>query len=487
MISVKDRLEAFNNSVKIPALALRHIKCSVLLASAFLLIAATYFSPHIWRHDEAREALVIQDIVENHHWLLPLRNHELPSKPILYHWIAATLTILFGLSDFTVRSPSVIAAVVMVWVTYRLGTLTGDRKIALLAVAILGATFEFWDSGTEARVDMLFAALLGSALTAWYLWYCFGAELTRAAAYLAVAGAVLAKGPAGAALPIMVIGSFVLLERNWPSLLKFISWRWLAVAAAIDIGWYLAAYYLGGDAFLHKQIIFENVERFLGAGEFHTDKGVLSQARWFMTQLFPWSLVLLWTLLRRLRGQPLDRFSRFLHSWWLGIFVFFLLARGQRAVYLLPTYPAVALLAAQECAALWRRRRALQCLSAISWNWHAAAALLVAMDLSIAVAVPISRTVQEDSGRQEAFVENVVAALPAGASLQAVPSFPETVLMVLAYRLDRRIERQPVNCFSQAYYLTTADLNGCAPGAATIVVSSSDHNLNLLRLPTTSR
>jgi hypothetical protein len=144
-------------------------------------------------------------------------------------------------------------------------------------------------------------------------------------------------------------------------------------------------------------------------------------------------------------------------------------------------------LAAQECAALWRRRRALQRLSAISWNWHAAAALLVAMDLSIAMAVPISRTVQEDSGRQEAFVENVVAAMPAGASLQAVPNFPETVLMVLAYRLDRRIERQPVNCFSQAYYLTTADLNGCAPGAATIVVSSSDHNLNLLRLPTTSR
>lgn len=207
MISVKDRFGARHGSLDLSRPVFRHGKFSALLASAVLLFAAAYFSPHIWHHGEAREALVIQDIVENHHWLLPLRNQELPSKPILYHWIAAALAMLFGLSDLTIRSPSVIAAVVMVWLTYRLGTLTGDRKVALLAVAILGATHEFWSSATEARVDMLFAALIGSSLLAWYLWYCSGAEPARAAAYLAVAGAVLTKGPAGAVLPILVIGT----------------------------------------------------------------------------------------------------------------------------------------------------------------------------------------------------------------------------------------------------------------------------------------
>jgi 4-amino-4-deoxy-L-arabinose transferase-like glycosyltransferase len=57
--------------------------------------------------------LVIQDIVENHHWLLPLRNHDLPSKPILYHWIGAAFAMLFGISNFAMRSPSVIAGVLM--------------------------------------------------------------------------------------------------------------------------------------------------------------------------------------------------------------------------------------------------------------------------------------------------------------------------------------------------------------------------------------
>ena len=305
------------------SLLLRHIEFSLLTASAFLLIVAVYFTPHVWRHDEAREALVIEDIVENHHWLLPVRNYELPSKPILYHWISAGVATVLGISDFTVRSPSVLGALVMVWLTYRLGTFTGERKLPWLAVIVLGTTYEFWDSGTEARVDMLFAALIGGALMSWYVWYRTGAELARATVYLSIALATLTKGPAGAALPILVIGSFLLLERNGTRLLKFISWYWLTSAAALVVGWYFAAYYLGREDFFHKQIVFENVERFFGSGDFHTHKHLFSQAHWFVTQLFPWSLVLLLTFWRRLCGEPVDSFKRFLYCWWLAVFGFF--------------------------------------------------------------------------------------------------------------------------------------------------------------------
>ena len=56
MISVKDQIEASYHSVDISTAVLGNIKFSLLLASAILLIAAAYFSPHIWRHGEAREA-----------------------------------------------------------------------------------------------------------------------------------------------------------------------------------------------------------------------------------------------------------------------------------------------------------------------------------------------------------------------------------------------------------------------------------------------
>jgi 4-amino-4-deoxy-L-arabinose transferase-like glycosyltransferase len=469
------------------SLLLRHIEFSLLAASAFLMIVAVYFTPHVWRHDEAREALVIEDIVENHHWLLPVRNYELPSKPILYHWISAGVATVLGISDFTVRSPSVLGALVMVWLTYRLGTFTGERKLPWLAVIVLGTTYEFWDSGTEARVDMLFAALIGGALMSWYVWYRTGAELARATVYLSIALATLTKGPAGAALPILVIGSFLLLERNGTRLLKFISWYWLTSAAALVVGWYFAAYYLGRDDFFHKQIVFENVDRFFGSGDFHTHKHLFSQAHWFVTQLFPWSLVLLLTFWRRLCGEPVDSFKRFLYCWWLAVFGFFLLARGQRAVYLLPMYPAVALLAAAECVALWRYYRGLPLFSASRWTWRSAAAMLVAIDITFAVSVPISRTVQEDTNRQEEFIENVVATLPPGAGLQATTNFPDTVLMVLAFRLRQNIPRQPACNRSSRYYLTRGEPSDCAAGNAPVLTAGSSSRGQYLALLGPSR
>jgi 4-amino-4-deoxy-L-arabinose transferase-like glycosyltransferase len=123
-----------------------------------------------------------------------------------------------------------------------------------------------------ARVDLLFAALIGGALAGWYFWYRSGRELARAAAYLSIAFAVLAKGPAGAVLPGLVIFSFLVLHRDLRALLRFLSWPWLLTVLAIDLGWYLAAYQKGGADFWNKQIIYENIHRFFGAEAFDTDK-----------------------------------------------------------------------------------------------------------------------------------------------------------------------------------------------------------------------
>jgi 4-amino-4-deoxy-L-arabinose transferase-like glycosyltransferase len=465
-----------------------HVKAGVGFTIVALLIAATYFSPHIWHHGEAREALVIQDIVENHRWVLPLRNGELPSKPILFHWIAASFALALGLSDFTVRLPSVVGAALLAWVTYAVGKFGSNRKTALLAAGILASTFKFWDSGTEARVDMLFAALIGGALASWYFWYRSGRELARAAAYLSIAFAVLAKGPAGAALPGLVIFCFLLFERDLRALLRFFSWSWLLVVFAIDGGWYLAAYQKGGADFWHKQIIYENVDRFFGSGAFQTQKNHFTEAIWLVTQLFPWSVVLMFALFQWFRGQRQDSFGHFLHAWWLTIFAFFLFAAGWRAVYLLPIYPAVALLAARELAAfLYARQGVLGNPRLWVKRWLAAATVIAVMDFSLGTAIPIRRTVQEDSSDQEEFVEEVVAKIPATAALYAAPDFPDTALIVLAYRLKRDIPSQALECQGEYYYLTIeGSEDHCLPKMTTAVAGTRKQTLQLLHVSNVS-
>jgi 4-amino-4-deoxy-L-arabinose transferase-like glycosyltransferase len=250
--------------------------------------------------------------------------------------MAAALASFTGVSDFTVRLPSIVGAALLVWLTYFVGTLGTKRQTALLAVDILASTFQFWNSGTEARVDMVFASLVAGSLAGWYWWYHSGRKVARGAAYLSVALAVLAKGPAGAVLPGLVIIAFLLFKRDIGALAKFFSWPWTLLVLTLDLGWYWVAYQRGGADFWHNQIIYENVERFFGGTEFQTQKKPFLQAVWLMTHLFPWSLTLIAALARWLGGRREDSFGHFLHAWWLGIFVFFLLATGQRAVYLLP-------------------------------------------------------------------------------------------------------------------------------------------------------
>jgi 4-amino-4-deoxy-L-arabinose transferase-like glycosyltransferase len=469
-------------------LIFHRVKIAVFVAVVVLLISAAYFSPHIWHHGEAREALVIQDIVHNHRWVLPLRNSELPSKPLLYHWIAASITLLIGLSDFTIRLPSVIGAAILVGATYTLGKLDIHRNTDLIAVGILGSTFEFWDSGTAARVDMLFAALIGVALTGWYLWYRSGREFARALAYSAVAFAVLAKGPAGVVLPVLVIVCFLIAGRDLKRLMAFFSWPWVLTVLVIDFGWYVAASERGGADFWYKLIIYENIERFFGAGAFHTQRNSYSQAVWLMTQLFPWSLVLVGVLIRWLRGRRQDSLGRFLNAWWMTIFGFFLFASGQRAVYLLPIYPAVALLAAREVLGWSDGKNAASRYRSVRFHWRVAAVIIiVAIDLSLAVAIPISRTVREDHNDQEEFIEEIIPKIPRTATLYAAPDFPETALIVLAYRLNRNIERQTLQCEGDYYYLTEASPpSTCMPKASPIVSRAHDHKLLLLHLSNSS-
>lgn len=83
-----------------------------------ILLMRVLLSPPIWHHGEAREGLVVQGIVYNHEWILPFRNGDLPSKPPLFHWIAALTAGMFGLSDAIVRLPSVIGAGLMASVTF---------------------------------------------------------------------------------------------------------------------------------------------------------------------------------------------------------------------------------------------------------------------------------------------------------------------------------------------------------------------------------
>ena len=63
---------------------------------------------------EPREALMVQSIVRDHHWILPRRNAvELPAKPPLFHWLGAAVSFVRGhIDEGTVRLPSAVCSLI---------------------------------------------------------------------------------------------------------------------------------------------------------------------------------------------------------------------------------------------------------------------------------------------------------------------------------------------------------------------------------------
>jgi 4-amino-4-deoxy-L-arabinose transferase-like glycosyltransferase len=403
---------------------------AVWLAVFLGLFAWAIAAPPIWTRGEAREALVVRDIVRSGHWVIGWRDGVLASKPPFFHWIAAAAASVFGLHDWVVRLPSALGAIAMLAATYALGTRIGGRALGTLGATILAAMPPVWRFACEGRVDMVFAAAIATAILGFYV---RDGDATRGSLpfVVATAVAVLTKGPAGLVIPLGVVALFLVIERQPRELVT----RWAApaaAAAAIALAWYVAAYAIAGRHFVDVQLLHENVARLVGdSDDFERTTGrELNLPSAFAGTLLPWNLVLLWSLWRRLRGEREDRAGHLLHAWWIVTFGLFAVAPRTRTVYLLPLYPAIALLAARALLPVATRRIRMA---------------IAAIGVVILVGTQIGRLHEFRHDPLPEFAARIAPRI-ADTNLRAAPLLAENDVLVLRWRLDHSITRGPLEC-----------------------------------------
>jgi 4-amino-4-deoxy-L-arabinose transferase-like glycosyltransferase len=417
------------------------IALALVLGVAF---ARPLVVPSVEHHGEAREGLVVQGIVDRGEWILPRRNGELPSKPPLFHWLAAGVAEVVGLSDGVVRLPSAVAAWVVAVATFAVGCALGGERVAWLAVAALLGMAPFLEAATQARVDMVFTACTTTALGAFFLWYRQRGRRARAVLYAATAAAVLAKGPIGAALPALVIIAFLLVDGELALLRTLWSPTLAALAVVIVGGWYALAAAVGGREFLELQLVRENFHRFVGDAEFRrVDHGHTSRlAVLLATQFLPWTIAIAVSCYRRLRGAAFDAGDRFLHAWWVVVLAVFTIAAGKRPVYLLPAAPAIALLAGRQLAELTAGLAPLRTRFGLRTATAQLLAVLALFDLGTLAILQVRRETHVRRPTLGAFADTVSHTVPGRSPLPAVASIPASDRMVLAYRLRRPVPRR---------------------------------------------
>ncbi len=320
---------------------------TLLGAALFLVNLGGY---PFYTKGEPREAVTVFNMLHGGGFILPLRaGIEVPSKPLLMHWLAAIFSILAGgVSEWTVRMPSGLFAIGGMLAAYCYVRRLFDDRIGFLTAIILGTTVQYLQAGSGARVDMTLTFFLEIALFEFIL-IAEGLTARRMTLYFAIAMAVLSKGPVGLVLPALVALVWIALEGRWRLLRELRLWRGAALVALLAGGWYLGAALEGGMPFVHKQLLAENLFRFVPDSAFHEGhahsfyymEGAL------MAGFLPWTPLLLIVLVQAARRpRQMDPRLSYLMVWFIVVLLFYNLPQSKRGVYLLALYPALAALLA---------------------------------------------------------------------------------------------------------------------------------------------
>ncbi len=318
----------------------------LLGVAAFILIAHLGLPP--LRGSEGRWAVIARSMLRSGDLFSPLLGtHPYWEKPLLSYWQILPMSyIRRDVSEFTVRFPSVVWAVVMLFLTYRLTQRWFNEQTALLSVGILATSFDFISHGRDAQVEMTNAAMVLLCL-----WYFLKHRSDNTDRWVYLFGIMMAlganmKGLILYGVPIIGIVFLSLIKREWSwipplrilittGLLSLIIFLALPVAASIHSG-----------TLEPLQLVWrENVLRFFGRFD-HKDPFY----SYFVTIFYisaPWSLLLPVAIVHCLQGAR-RRVAQIPEALILfgAIFLFFTLSGSRRSYYLLPILPFVAILVA---------------------------------------------------------------------------------------------------------------------------------------------
>lgn len=347
-----------------------------LLGLCLVLFGFRLAERDLWSSHEARAAQDAQSILEEGRWDLPrlLDRHVEMQKPPLYYWLVAVTGWLRGgtIDAWAVRLPAAASALLGVLVVFGLGWSRGRPWAGFLAGAMLATAVHYTWLARVGRIDMPLALAVAVSLVSFHrsdrCWReANGRGATRwlVLAYLAVAVAILLKGPIGLVLPasVVLVHLGIERERRWPRLrdalggAQRLGLGWgIPLLAAVALPWFLWANVQTEGTFVHVFFWKHNVERGLGGGS-------LAEHPWWYYgpqiafDFLPWTPLALGLVIAFVRqaGMRDDPEARFGLTWFATILVVLSCARFKRADYLLPAYPGLALFAGATAERLLAR------------------------------------------------------------------------------------------------------------------------------------
>lgn len=310
--------------------------------------------------DEGRYTEIPREMVTTGDYVTPrLDGVKYFEKPPLVYWLTSASIQLGGVNEFTARFWPALFGVLGALLTYSAARALFDRLTGIFSSVVLATTIFYYGLNRIALLDGVVSVLIAGALFAFIVGVRTADWKKRRflfwAFYASMGLAVLAKGLIGLALPCAVVGLWVLLLNRWSQLRPFFPFSGSFIVLAIAAPWHLLAARANPD-FLWFYFVHEHFQRF-------TSRVHDRYAPWWyfvpilIGGLFPWIIFFFQSCRRALSGGWRERRSNevawFLVVWIAFIFLFFSKSQSKLPPYILPVFPAAAVLIGAYLARAW--------------------------------------------------------------------------------------------------------------------------------------
>jgi len=337
-------------------------------ATLFLLCAIAwlpgFFTLPPLDRDESRFAQASKQMVETGN-LVDIRFGDVAryNKPIGIYWLQSATAKIFGGPEhkeiWTYRLPSLIGGFLALLFAYWCARAFASRETSLLSAALLGATLLMTAEAKIATTDAVLLATVLAAQAVFLRVYLAARDPTRRqpapgivlAGWVAIAAGILIKGPVILAVLGVTFAAVSLWDRDWRWLKATRPAPGIPLVAILVAPWAIAIGIESHGAFYQQSLGHDFANKIAGGQESHgAPPGyflLLSSVTFWPATLLALPAIVSGIAFRRQAA------SRYLLAWVAATWVLFEIVPTKLPHYILPAYPALAML-----CALWATRPA---------------------------------------------------------------------------------------------------------------------------------
>lgn len=362
---------------------------TISLSSIAFIITTIFVVLYLWHlgfyalmnPDEGRYAEIPREMLASGNFITPhLNGVEYFEKPALQYWITAFFMYVFGQNEFAARLFPALCALGGIFVTGLLGTKMFNRKVGILASAILGTSLLYFILGQLNILDMGISFFTTLCLASFYIYVTEHKQHWIYIFYISMALGTLTKGLVAIVLTCFIIFVYAICTKQFKLLLKLLSPVGILLFFIVVTPWFYLVCRDNPDFFWFF-FIHEHFLRYL------TKIHDRYQPFYFFIPciilgVFPWTGFLLTAIFQspkklwqKLKTHP-DRLKFiYLGLWALLIFLFYSKSDSKLVPYILPCFSPLAIIMADQILKCKRFKASVIINAVLSFIWITAFAV----------------------------------------------------------------------------------------------------------------